>query len=136
MARPEDLVAAVQLTIETGLDPPGIRAATARAAKAGRTLDTVVEAIEQQADASYFVVKTPGLLPVLGARYDAAFRVSWQQEPHSCWRVRVIVDEYRTSQATVFGVAARSRSIPALASLRRFAEALKIELLSSPPPRL
>ena len=71
-----------------------------------------------------YVIKGPG-----GIMQQMAFRVGLEQTPSGRRRVQMKVGEYMTTRQTVLFVPVTPKSVTALVSVKRFAEALQRELI-------
>lgn len=117
-------VAETEFTATTRLDGQGIREAGLRAAEAGRRFanSTIVEDGVNGSSIRYSV---KGPMRVVK---QMVMTVSWNEAGDGRRNVRFSIDDYTTVRQTVFFIPITPKSVPALPSARRFAEALRAEL--------
>ncbi|MBB3086875.1 hypothetical protein [Geodermatophilus sabuli] len=120
----EDDVAALAFTAETELGPTAIRAAGRRAAEAARRyLQTTISETRASAAGLRYLAQGPG-----GFERQMALQVAWEEIGGGRRRVRLTVGDYLVERPRVLGIPVGRGTVPALASARRFAAALRAEL--------
>ena len=125
MVKAQDKVNATEFSVETGLDEREIRQAGQVAIEAGkRFMTSTISEAGVSANRIDYVIKGPG-----GIMQQMAFRVGWEQTPSGRRRVQMKVGEYMTTRQTVLFVPVTPKSVTALVSVKRFAEALQRELI-------
>jgi len=125
----EDDVAAVAFTVETELDPQGIRAAGRRAAEtARRYMRTTISETQAHGSSLRYVAQGPG-----GFVRQMALQVSWEETLSGRRRVRLTVGDHLVEQTRLLGIPLSRATVPALWSARRFAAALRTELAGTAP---
>jgi hypothetical protein len=110
---------------DVSIDHSSIRQACHRSAEAGKVRGaSTVKLVEDLESATLFRVKETSLV----GRTIATIRVSWSPAATGS-NVAMEVLEYSTARNVVAGfIPAGPRSIPALKSIQRFSEALRLEL--------
>lgn len=122
-----DKVSAIEFTQETGLDPAQIRQAGLAAAEAGkRFLGSSISEASTNGSEIHYLIKGPA-----GVVKQMAMSVRWQETGNGRRNVRFSVGDFLTTQQRVFLIPVAPKSVPALGSARRFAEALRAELAAS-----
>lgn len=121
-------VSAIEFIQETGRNDQEIRAAGQRAIEAGKRFisNGITENVVEPSAISY-VIKGPG-----GLVTQMAMRVTWDDLGQGRRRVQFSVGDFVTAQSRVMMfIPLGPKSVPALTSARRFAEALRAELAAA-----
>jgi hypothetical protein len=117
-------VAAAEFAAQTVLEPEAIRKAGQRSAEAGkRYLTSTIYEKDVQPGGIGYVVKGPG-----GLAQQMTFTVTWTEPSNGLRRVSLQVGDFITGQSTFMFIPIGPKTVPALGSLKRFAEALRGEL--------
>ncbi|MGK5173617.1 hypothetical protein [Geodermatophilus sp. CPCC 205761] len=126
----QDDVAAVAFAVETELGPAQIREAGRRAAEAGRRyMRTTISESHATRSGVRYVAYGPG-----GFVRQMALQVSWEEAGAVRRRVWLSVGDHLVERARLLGIPLGRATVPALWSARRFAAALRSELIGAPPP--
>ncbi|MGY1688914.1 hypothetical protein [Geodermatophilus sp. SYSU D01105] len=123
-------VAAVAFTVETRLGPAQIRAAGRRAADAGRAyMQTTITETQATESVLRYVAHGPG-----GFVRQMGLQVRWEEAGRGRRRVHLTVGDHLVERPRLLGIPVGRATVPALASARRFADALRAAL-TEPAPR-
>lgn len=140
MGRVEDNIAALQVYLDTALTADEIYRATQKAAQAAQLRagnGKMREIRRAPSPAGYDEMVTYAVLNGLAAIESARIAVTWRDEGNGRSKVHVVVANYNVSQEKIlFAVPAGPKIVPAMRCMRRFVDALRVELASpSTAPR-
>ena len=125
MPSADDKVRMAEFTIETGLEPSEIVDAGRRSMVAGkRAMTSTIKEDRVAKNGAVYVVKGPG-----GIVEQMRFTVTWEELEGGRLMVLLSIGRYLSSRPSLLGfIPVGPASVPALRSVQRFSESLRVEL--------